>query len=255
MRSIAVVLLAGLGALALASLGRGAAEAQDASRRNQAAGQPGPQSPAGPLRHVVLFKFKADATPEQIKAVEAGFAELPKKIDTIQAYEWGTDVSPEMRSQGFTHCFLVTFRNAQGRDAYLPHAAHQEFVKLVLPILDDVLVVDYQARRPVPAVAPTDAISVTVHGRLNSQVVAIGGETTGATISARGATWELDFGDNEQMRRRARRLHGRTVRVAGQLEVRKGVEIPQRTIVKVQSLQPVPEPDESRQPQRPPASR
>jgi hypothetical protein len=113
--------------------------------------------------------------------------------------------------------------------------------------------VDYQAQRPASqGVARTDAISVIVHGRLNSQVVAIGGETTGFTISAQGATWELDFGDDEQMRRRAGRLHGRTVRISGDLQVRKGVEIPQRTIVKVESLRPVAEPDESRQPRRRP---
>jgi hypothetical protein len=194
----------------------------------------------GPLRHVVLFKFKADATPEQIKAVEDAFGKLPEKIDAIQAYEWGTDVSPEMRSQGFTHCFFVTFRNEEGRDAYLPHEAHQEFVKQVLPILEDVLVVDYRAQRPAAETAAAgEGINVVVRGELNSQVAAVGAETTGVTISASGATWELDFGDKQQMRRRAERLNGRAVRVTGELEVRKGVEIAQRTIVKVQSLQPL----------------
>src|SRR4051812_42144912 len=50
---------------------------------------------AAPLRHVVLFKFKAEATKEQIQEVVAGFQALPKKIDGITAFEWGTDVSPE----------------------------------------------------------------------------------------------------------------------------------------------------------------
>lgn len=242
MKALAVVLLAGAAALTFLALDRGTdAAAQDANRRNQAQGQgQGRGRPAsGPLRHVVLFKFKSDATAAQIKAIEEAFAELPKKIDSIQAYEWGTDVSPEMRSQGFTHCFLVTFRNAEGRDAYLPHAAHQEFVKQVLPILDDVLVVDYQAQRPAQAAPGAAGINVVIRGELNSQVVAIGAETTGFMISASGATWELDFGDNEPMRRRASRLHGRTVRVTGEVSVKKGVEVPQRTIVKVQSLQPM----------------
>jgi hypothetical protein len=97
------------------------------------------------LRHVVLLKFKPDTTPEQLKAIETAFAELPKKIDTITAFEWGTDVAPEKRSEGFTHCFLVTFASEAGRDAYLPHAAHQEFVKLLKPQMEKVLVVDYLA--------------------------------------------------------------------------------------------------------------
>ncbi len=95
------------------------------------------------LRHVVLVKFKADLKPEEIKEVETAFAELPKKIDAIAAFEWGTNNSPEMLAQGYTHCYLISFRDEQGRDAYLPHKAHKEFVELALPRIESVLVVDY----------------------------------------------------------------------------------------------------------------
>jgi hypothetical protein len=105
------------------------------------------EKPAAPLRHVVLFKFKADATKKQVEEIVAAFGQLPKKIDGITAYEWGTDVSPEGKSEGFTHCFVVTFNDANARDAYLPHAAHKEFVTLLLPKLDKVLVVDYFAKK------------------------------------------------------------------------------------------------------------
>jgi hypothetical protein len=97
------------------------------------------------LRHVVLFKFKSEASEKQIKEVTDAFAMLPKKIDAIKGFEWGTDVSPEKKSEGFTHCFVVTFADEKGRDVYLPHAAHKDFVKLVGPVLDKVLVVDYWA--------------------------------------------------------------------------------------------------------------
>lgn len=98
------------------------------------------------LRHVVIFKFKADVTPEQIREVETAFRALPKKIDAIHDFEWGTDVSPEKLSKGFTHCFFVTFRDEKGRDEYLPHPAHKQFVDLVKPRLDDVFVIDYWSR-------------------------------------------------------------------------------------------------------------
>jgi hypothetical protein len=98
------------------------------------------------LRHIVLFKFKSDASEKQIKEVTDAFAALPKKIDAIKGFEWGTDVSPEKKSEGFTHCFVVTFADEKGRDEYLPHEAHKDFVKLVGPVLDKVLVVDYWAR-------------------------------------------------------------------------------------------------------------
>ena len=111
-----------------------AADAQDAAK-------------TGPLRHVVLFQFKADATKEQVQQIVEAFGALPKKIDGITAYEWGTNVSPEGKSEGFTHCFVVTFKDAKARDAYLPHAAHKEFVSLLLPRLEKVMVVDYFAQK------------------------------------------------------------------------------------------------------------
>lgn len=99
------------------------------------------------LRHVVFFKFKAETTPEKLKEITDAFAELPKKIDAIRDFEWGTDVSVEKLSKGFTHCFFVTFDDEQGRDAYLPHPAHTAFVEIVKPHLEDVCVVDYKETR------------------------------------------------------------------------------------------------------------
>lgn len=98
------------------------------------------------LRHMVLFKFKAEVTPAQVQEVVEAFAALPKKIDVITDFESGTDVSVENKADGFTHGFLVTFKDEKGREIYLPHPAHQEFVKLVGPRIDKVLVFDYWAK-------------------------------------------------------------------------------------------------------------
>jgi hypothetical protein len=98
---------------------------------------------SGKFRHVVLFKFKDDVTKEQIDEVVKAFAALPKKIDAIKGFEWGTDASVENKAAGFTHGFILTFDNAKGRDTYLPHPAHKAFGKLVGPRLDKVLVFDY----------------------------------------------------------------------------------------------------------------
>ncbi len=100
----------------------------------------------GRVRHVVLFKFKDTATPEQIKSVEDAFRALPSKVPAILDFEWGTNMSPEKLDQGFTHCFFLTFKTAADRDAYLPHPAHKAFGKILRPHLDKVLVVDYVAK-------------------------------------------------------------------------------------------------------------
>lgn len=99
-----------------------------------------------PYRHVVFFKFKDSATPGEVKSIEDAFIELAKKIDTVKAFEWGTNVSPENLNDGFTHCFFVTFADKAGLEVYLPHAAHQEFVSKLKPLLDKVCVLDYVAK-------------------------------------------------------------------------------------------------------------
>lgn len=98
------------------------------------------------LRHVVLFKFKDDASETDVKKVVDAFAALPSQIMQIADFECGTDVSVENRAQGFTHCFLVTFANEKDRDIYLPHPAHKAFGKILRPHLDKVLVFDYYTK-------------------------------------------------------------------------------------------------------------
>lgn len=100
-----------------------------------------------PYRHVVLFKFKDSATTEQVKAIEDAFKALPSKINTVIDFEWGTNVSPEGKADGFTHCFLVTFKDKAGLEVYLPHAAHKEFGALLRPQLDKVLVIDFVTQK------------------------------------------------------------------------------------------------------------
>lgn len=97
------------------------------------------------LRHVVLFEFTESSTPQDIERIEEAFTALPSQIDVIRDFEWGINNSPEGLDKGFTHCFIVTFDSEEGRDIYLPHPAHQEFVEILSPHLEDVLVVDYWA--------------------------------------------------------------------------------------------------------------
>jgi hypothetical protein len=95
------------------------------------------------LYHVVAIKFKPDAKPEQIKAVETAFGELKNKIPGITSLNWGTNISPEQKNKGFTHCFVLTFATEKDRDAYLPHPEHKAFGKALGPIVGDVLVIDF----------------------------------------------------------------------------------------------------------------
>ena len=95
------------------------------------------------LRHIVLFKFKETASPENIQEIVTAFKKLPSQIKLIKAYEAGLNNSPEKLNDGFTHCFTVTFNSEKDRDAYLIYPAHKAFVKILGPYLDKALVVDY----------------------------------------------------------------------------------------------------------------
>jgi hypothetical protein len=103
----------------------------------------GEAMPESKLRHVVLFQFKESSTADEIESVVQAFRELPKLIPQIDDFEFGTNNSPEGLEDGFTHCFLVTFRSEKDREFYLPHPAHQSFVNVLRPHLEKVLVVDY----------------------------------------------------------------------------------------------------------------
>ena len=98
------------------------------------------------LQHVVLFKFKDDAKPDDVKKVEEAFIALKSQIKEIKAVEWGLNNSPENLNQGFTHCFLVSFASEKDREIYLPHPKHKEFVATLGPVLEKALVIDYWQR-------------------------------------------------------------------------------------------------------------
>jgi hypothetical protein len=79
---------------------------------------------------------------------------------------------------------------------------------------------------------------VELTGTLRTGIVAIGGETTGTVIETKKGKFELEFGKQKELRKKAEKLNGKDVTVTGTLEVRKGVEVKERKIVTVTSLEP-----------------
>ena len=99
------------------------------------------------LRHVVLVKFKEDLTENQVQEVVDAFAALRGKVESILDIEYGTNISMENQSAGFTHGFVITFADQKGFDDTLPHPAHLEFAKLARARVDDMLMFDYFAKQ------------------------------------------------------------------------------------------------------------
>ena len=68
------------------------------------------QTPAAPVRHIVVFKYKPTATPAQIAEVTTAFRGLQTTIPGIVAFEDGVNNSPEKKNLGFTHVYMLTLR-------------------------------------------------------------------------------------------------------------------------------------------------
>lgn len=141
-------------AATLAACAPGTAEEQDAAPDSPAQSQtPALSAPAevpeGAVRHVVVFKYRDDATEAQIQQVTDALRSLKDRIPGILAFEHGTNHSPEGKDQDFDHVYLITFEDAAARDTYLPHPEHAAFGRLLgeVGILEDVFVVDYDLQR------------------------------------------------------------------------------------------------------------
>ncbi len=97
------------------------------------------------VRHVVVFKYKPDATDAQIQKITDAFRALKDKIPGIVGFETGVNNSPEGLNQDFTHVYLLTFENTAARDVYLPHPDHGKFGEILRGsgIFAGAFVIDY----------------------------------------------------------------------------------------------------------------
>lgn len=99
---------------------------------------------ASMIRHILLIKFKDSAKRPQIDELQAFFDAMPNKVDGVVSVEWGINDSPEHKNKGYTHSVLMTFSDEKGRQNYLPHPEHEALKDIFIPLLEDIVVFDYQ---------------------------------------------------------------------------------------------------------------
>ncbi len=97
------------------------------------------------IRHILLIQFKAGSQPSDIENVKKEFLAIPSNIKGVVSVEWGENDSPENLNRGFTHCVLMTFKDEDSRNNYLPHPHHEALKKIILPFLEDIIVFDFTA--------------------------------------------------------------------------------------------------------------
>jgi len=71
------------------------------------------------IRHVVLFRWTADATVEQKQRVAAELRRLPSVVPSLRAYHLGTDLV--INPDNFEFAVAADFDDADGYLAYRDH--------------------------------------------------------------------------------------------------------------------------------------
>jgi hypothetical protein len=96
------------------------------------------------VKHIALIKFKEGTSEEQTEGVFNNLLDITETIPGIEDYVSGPNSSPEGLNQGYSHGFIMTFTDAAARDAYLAHPEQERVKALLAPILDTMLVVDFE---------------------------------------------------------------------------------------------------------------
>lgn len=95
------------------------------------------------IRHVLLFSLKNETTDSAVKKLKNAFLKMPYFIDGVVSVEWGVNNSPENKNEGYCYCVLMTFRDEAARNAYLPHPVHIKLKDIFVPLLNKIVVLDY----------------------------------------------------------------------------------------------------------------
>jgi len=94
------------------------------------------------FRHVVLLKFRADATAGQRAAVLDGLAGLPAAIPEIRSYVFGPDAG--VAEGNYDVAVVADFDSRTDFLAYPPHPAHVAFnTRVVRPVTESRVAVQH----------------------------------------------------------------------------------------------------------------
>jgi len=95
------------------------------------------------IRHVVVFKWKADASAEQRRAFETSLNRLPEKIDFVRRFEVGQDVLRGPTS--YDLCVIADFDDMDALKRYATHPDHLPVVEQATKLTER-CVVDFEVQ-------------------------------------------------------------------------------------------------------------
>ncbi|SDD67121.1 Dabb family protein [Auraticoccus monumenti] len=93
------------------------------------------------ITHVVLVAWKNGHETADAR-VGPALRELGRSVPGIVSLVEGRSSSPEGKEDGYDYGFVITFKDASARDAYLPHPHHQVVAGMIGDHAERVLVFD-----------------------------------------------------------------------------------------------------------------
>jgi Stress responsive A/B Barrel Domain len=95
------------------------------------------------IRHVVLFRWTAEATAEQKQQVQTELRALPPLMTGLRSYHAGPDAG--LMTGNFDFAVVADFEDAESYRAYRDHPAHRAVIaECIAPIRLDRASVQYE---------------------------------------------------------------------------------------------------------------
>lgn len=97
--------------------------------------------------HIVLFKFKAYASPEKIQNLKNEISKQKGTVPGLLEISFGEDFTG--RTKGFTHAEVAIFEDRKSLETFNKSNYHQQLVaNHIKPLLEEILVLDYEMTSP-----------------------------------------------------------------------------------------------------------
>ena len=97
------------------------------------------------IRHIVLFKFKAELPPatkqEKMARIRQGLENLTGTCESLKKMDVGINSNP---NENFDLALTSEFESMEGLDAYSAHPEHLKVGVLIREILEERACVDYE---------------------------------------------------------------------------------------------------------------
>ncbi|KAG2352923.1 hypothetical protein BDR07DRAFT_1435581 [Suillus spraguei] len=96
------------------------------------------------IHHIILYKFKPEATPEQRQWVVDSVCALAPQIPAVQGVVTGKTIFNPI-AHGYDAGVIFQFENMDRLNAeYRPHQAHLDYQVATAPYLEDKLIFDIE---------------------------------------------------------------------------------------------------------------